>query len=82
MAPEKGSPFRPLYDDKIMFSGLPVALVLADPYSFGSHTSPEALDQLWMVLLRNARRQLDEQGIASMPVAERAGALTRPPAVS
>ena len=28
------------------------------PYSFGSHTSPEALNQLWMVLLQNARRQL------------------------
>ncbi len=29
VAPDKGSPFRPLYDDKIMFSGQPVALVLA-----------------------------------------------------
>jgi xanthine dehydrogenase YagR molybdenum-binding subunit len=28
-APESGSPYRPLYDDKIMFSGQPVALVLA-----------------------------------------------------
>ena len=30
VAPEKGSPFRPLYDDKIMFSGQPIALVLAE----------------------------------------------------
>jgi xanthine dehydrogenase YagR molybdenum-binding subunit len=30
VAPENGSPFRPLYDDKIMFSGQPIALVLAD----------------------------------------------------
>jgi xanthine dehydrogenase YagR molybdenum-binding subunit len=29
LAPE-GSPFRPLYDDKIMFSGQPIALVVAD----------------------------------------------------
>jgi len=29
VAPDKGSPFRPLYDDKIMFSGQPIALVLA-----------------------------------------------------
>ena len=29
VAPE-GSPFRPLYDDKIMFSGQPIALVLAE----------------------------------------------------
>jgi xanthine dehydrogenase YagR molybdenum-binding subunit len=29
-APEGGSPFRPLYDDKIKFSGQPIALVLAE----------------------------------------------------
>jgi xanthine dehydrogenase YagR molybdenum-binding subunit len=28
-APECGSPYRPLYDDKIMFNGQPVAIVLA-----------------------------------------------------
>lgn len=26
----KGSPFRPLYDDRIMFSGQPIALVVAE----------------------------------------------------
>ena len=31
VAPE-GSPFRPLYDDKIMFSGQPIALVLAEDW--------------------------------------------------
>jgi xanthine dehydrogenase YagR molybdenum-binding subunit len=29
VAPEKGSPFRPLYDDRIVFCGQPIALVLA-----------------------------------------------------
>jgi xanthine dehydrogenase YagR molybdenum-binding subunit len=29
VAPEKGSPFRPLYDDKVLFSGQPIAVVLA-----------------------------------------------------
>jgi CO/xanthine dehydrogenase Mo-binding subunit len=29
---KKGSPFRPLYDDKIMFSGQPIALVLAEEW--------------------------------------------------
>jgi xanthine dehydrogenase YagR molybdenum-binding subunit len=29
VAPEEGSPFRPLYDDRIKFSGQPIALVLA-----------------------------------------------------
>jgi xanthine dehydrogenase YagR molybdenum-binding subunit len=31
-APEKGSPFRPLYDDKIKFNGQPIALVLAEDW--------------------------------------------------
>jgi xanthine dehydrogenase YagR molybdenum-binding subunit len=30
VAPEEGSPFRPLYDDRIHFSGQPIALVLAE----------------------------------------------------
>jgi xanthine dehydrogenase YagR molybdenum-binding subunit len=30
VAPEQGSPFRPLHDDKIMFNGQPIALVLAE----------------------------------------------------
>jgi xanthine dehydrogenase YagR molybdenum-binding subunit len=32
VAPETGSPFRPLYDDKIMFSGQPIALVIAEEW--------------------------------------------------
>jgi xanthine dehydrogenase YagR molybdenum-binding subunit len=32
VAPEKGSPYRPLYDDRVMFSGQPVALVLAEDW--------------------------------------------------
>ena len=32
VAPEDGSPFRPLYDDRILFSGQPIALVLADDW--------------------------------------------------
>ncbi len=32
VAPEKGAPYRPLYDDKIMFSGQPIALVLAEDW--------------------------------------------------
>lgn len=30
VAPEKGSPFRPLYDDMIRFNGQPIALVVAE----------------------------------------------------
>ena len=32
VAPEQGSPFRPLYDDKILFSWQPIALVLAEEW--------------------------------------------------
>jgi xanthine dehydrogenase YagR molybdenum-binding subunit len=32
VAPEQGAPFRPLYDDTILFSGQPVALVLAEEW--------------------------------------------------
>jgi xanthine dehydrogenase YagR molybdenum-binding subunit len=32
VAPEQGSPFRPLYDGKILFSGQPIALVLAEEW--------------------------------------------------
>ena len=32
VAPENGSPYRPLYDDRIHFTGQPVALVLAEDW--------------------------------------------------
>jgi xanthine dehydrogenase YagR molybdenum-binding subunit len=32
VAPEVGSPFRPLYDDTVMFNGQPIALVVADEW--------------------------------------------------
>jgi xanthine dehydrogenase YagR molybdenum-binding subunit len=32
VAPEEGSPFRPLYDDRILFNGQPIALVLAEDW--------------------------------------------------
>jgi len=31
-APEKGAPYRPLYDDKILFNGQPIAIVLAEDW--------------------------------------------------
>ena len=31
-APEQGSPYRPLYDDKVQFSGQPIALVVAEDW--------------------------------------------------
>jgi xanthine dehydrogenase YagR molybdenum-binding subunit len=39
IAPEEGSPFRPLYDDKIMFSGQPIALVLAEEWEIAKYAA-------------------------------------------
>jgi xanthine dehydrogenase YagR molybdenum-binding subunit len=39
VAPEEGSPFRPLFDDKIMFSGQPVALVLAEEWEIAKYAA-------------------------------------------
>jgi xanthine dehydrogenase YagR molybdenum-binding subunit len=39
VAPETGSPFRPLYDDKIMFSGQPIALVLAEEWEIARYAA-------------------------------------------
>jgi xanthine dehydrogenase YagR molybdenum-binding subunit len=39
VAPHKGSPYRPLYDDKILFSGQPVALVVAEEWEIARFAS-------------------------------------------
>src|SRR6185437_12226859 len=39
VAPDKGSPFRPLYDDKIMFSRQPIALVLAEEWEIARYAA-------------------------------------------
>jgi len=39
VAPEEGSPFRPLYDDKVKFSGQPIALVLAEEWEVARYAA-------------------------------------------
>ncbi|WP_262269341.1 xanthine dehydrogenase family protein molybdopterin-binding subunit [Microvirga yunnanensis] len=34
-----GSPFRPLYDDKVIYSGQPVALVVAESFELAAHAA-------------------------------------------
>lgn len=34
-----GSPFRPLYDDKVIYSGQPVALVVAEEFELAAHAA-------------------------------------------
>ena len=39
VAPEDGSPYRPLYDNKIMFNGQPVAVVVAETPEIARHAA-------------------------------------------
>jgi xanthine dehydrogenase YagR molybdenum-binding subunit len=39
VAPDEGSPFRPLYDDHVMFSGQPIALVLAEEWEIARYAA-------------------------------------------
>jgi xanthine dehydrogenase YagR molybdenum-binding subunit len=39
VAPEKGSPYRPLYDDHVRFSGQPVALVVAEDFETATYAA-------------------------------------------
>ena len=39
VAPEDGSPYRPLYDSKIMFNGQPVAVVVAETSEIARHAA-------------------------------------------
>ena len=39
VAPEEGSPFRPLYGDSIKFSGQPIALVLAEEWEIARYAA-------------------------------------------
>jgi len=39
VAPEEGSPFRPLYDGKVLFNGQPIALVLAEEWEIARYAA-------------------------------------------
>jgi xanthine dehydrogenase YagR molybdenum-binding subunit len=39
VAPEEGSPFRPLYDDRVLFSGQPIGLVLAEEWEIARYAA-------------------------------------------
>lgn len=39
VAPDVGSPFRPLYDDRILFNGQPIALVLAEDWETANYAA-------------------------------------------
>ena len=75
MAPG-GSPFRPLYDDKILYSGQPVALVLAEEWEIArfaatlvrvEYEDGGARDRSRSAARRSLSSQEAEQSRAAMP---------------
>jgi xanthine dehydrogenase YagR molybdenum-binding subunit len=67
-APESGSPFRPLYDDKIKFSGQPVALVLAEDFETSRYgASLVRVEYEEQAHVTDLHQQLDEAKPISTP---------------
>jgi xanthine dehydrogenase YagR molybdenum-binding subunit len=67
-APEGGSPFRPLYDDKIKFSGQPIALVLAEDFETSRYAaSLLRVEYQEQAHVTDLHQQLDEAKAISTP---------------
>jgi xanthine dehydrogenase YagR molybdenum-binding subunit len=67
-APEGGSPFRPLYDDKIKFSGQPIALVLAEDFETSRYAaSLLRVEYEEQAHVTDLHQQLDEAKAISTP---------------
>jgi xanthine dehydrogenase YagR molybdenum-binding subunit len=67
-APEGGSPFRPLYDDKIKFSGQPIALVVAEDFETSRFAaSLVRVEYEEQVHVTDLHQQLDEAKAISTP---------------
>jgi xanthine dehydrogenase YagR molybdenum-binding subunit len=67
-APEGGSPFRPLYDDKIKFSGQPIALVLAEDFEASRYAaSLVRVEYQEQAHVTDLHQQLDEAKAISTP---------------
>ena len=67
-APEGGSPYRPLYDDKIMFSGQPIALVLAeDPETAKFATSLVRVEYEEQAHVTDLQQRLDKAKTIDTP---------------
>jgi xanthine dehydrogenase YagR molybdenum-binding subunit len=68
VAPEEGSPFRPLYDDKIMFSGQPIALVLAEEWEIARYAaSLVRVEYEKQTFVTDLRKQRDQAFVVEKP---------------
>jgi xanthine dehydrogenase YagR molybdenum-binding subunit len=68
VAPEEGSPFRPLYDDKIRFSGQPIALVLAEEWEIARYAaSLVRIEYEKQPFVTDLNRQRDQAFVVKKP---------------
>jgi xanthine dehydrogenase YagR molybdenum-binding subunit len=67
-APEEGSPFRPLYDDRIRFSGQPIALVLAEEWEIARYAaSLVRIEYEKQAFVTDLYKQRDEAFVVKKP---------------
>ena len=88
VAPE-GSPFRPLYDDRIWFNGQPIALVVAEEPEIARFAAslvaveytqePHATDHDRRVTRRSRWRPAIRQSVRAAEAAGRSGCRRSPP---
>src|SRR5712672_538819 len=75
VAPEEGSPFRPLYDDKIRFSGQPIALVLAEEWEIARYAaSLVRIEYEKLVFVTDLYTQRDQAFVVKKPEKPRGNA--------
>lgn len=68
VAPEQGSPFRPLYDDRILFSGQPVALVLAEEWEIARYAaSLVRIEYEQQAFVTDLHKQRDQAFVVEKP---------------
>jgi xanthine dehydrogenase YagR molybdenum-binding subunit len=72
-----GSPFRPLYDDKIKFSGQPIALVVAEEFEIARHAA--SLVRVEYELEPHVTDLKAQRAKAYVPQKERPGIPSAPP---
>lgn len=81
VAPEKGSPFRPLYDDRIKFNGQPIALVVAEDWETANFAATrirvEYEEEAFATDLESERGKAAKVDQPHKPRGDAAAALTR-----
>ncbi len=68
VAPDTGSPFRPLYDDRILFSGQPIALVLAEDWETARFAASQVrIEYEQQVAVTDLHAQRDQAFVVEKP---------------